>query len=142
MKIGVMFGSPETTTGGNSLKFYASVRIDIRRTGQIKDKEEVVGNETKIKIVKNKVAPPFKIAECEIIYGEGVSKMSEIIDLAVKHDIIDKSGSWYAYNGNKIGQGKENVKKFLKDNIEIATEIEEKVRENFKKITKNIYYLE
>ena len=133
MKIGVMFGSPETTTGGNSLKFYASVRIDIRRTGQIKDKEEVVGNETKIKIVKNKVAPPFKIAECEIIYGEGISKMSEIIDLAVKHDIIDKSGSWYAYNGNKIGQGKENVKKFLKDNIEISTEIEEKVRDKFKK---------
>lgn len=133
MKIGVMFGSPETTTGGNSLKFYASVRIDIRRTGQIKDKEEVVGNETKIKIVKNKVAPPFKIAECEIIYGEGISKMSEIIDLAVKHDIIDKSGSWYAYNGNKIGQGKENVKKFLKDNIDIATEIEEKVRDKFKK---------
>jgi recombination protein RecA len=137
MKIGVMFGSPETTTGGNSLKFYASVRLDIRRSSQIKDKDEVVGNETKIKVVKNKVAPPFKIAECEIIYGEGISKMSEVIDLAVKHDIIDKSGSWYAYGGNKIGQGKENVKKFLKENSEIAAEIEAKVRDKFKKNTED-----
>jgi recombination protein RecA len=137
MKIGVMFGSPETTTGGNSLKFYASVRIDIRRTGQIKDKDEVIGNETKIKIVKNKVAPPFKIAECEIIYGEGISKLSEIIDLAVKRDIIDKSGSWYAYNGNKIGQGKENVKKFLKENEEIVSELEEKLRDRFKNPSKD-----
>lgn len=128
MKIGVMFGSPETTTGGNSLKFYSSVRLDIRRGAQIKNGDEIVGNETRVKVVKNKVAPPFKLAEFEIIYGEGVSKVGEIIDLAVKDDIIEKSGSWYAYNGVKIGQGKENVKKYLKDNLKITEEIEKKIR--------------
>jgi recombination protein RecA len=128
MKIGVMFGSPETTTGGNSLKFYASVRLDIRRGGQIKDKEEVIGNETKVKVVKNKVAPPFKTADFEIIYGEGISRIGEIIDLATKYEIIEKSGSWYAYKGNKIGQGKENVKEFLKENPKIADELEDAVK--------------
>ncbi len=128
MKIGVMFGSPETTTGGNSLKFYASVRLDIRRGAQVKDKEEVLGNETKVKVVKNKVAPPFKVADFEIIYGEGVSKIGEVIDLATNADIIEKSGSWYAYKGAKIGQGKENVKEYLKANPKIAEEIEAIVR--------------
>ncbi len=129
MKIGVMFGSPETTTGGNSLKFYASVRLDIRKGAAIKDQDEVLGNETRVKVVKNKVAPPFKTAEFEIIYGEGVSRVGEVIDQAVKHDIIDKSGSWYAYNGAKIGQGKENVKKHLKENPKDAAEIEAKIFE-------------
>jgi recombination protein RecA len=133
MKIGVMFGSPETTAGGNSLKFYASVRLDIRRGAAIKDKEEILGNETRVKVVKNKVAPPFRTAEFEIVYGEGISKVGEVIDLAVKSDIIDKSGSWYAYNGNKIGQGKDNVKSYLKDNPKIAQEIEEAVRKTFEK---------
>lgn len=128
MKIGVMFGSPETTTGGNSLKFYASVRLDIRRGGQIKDKEEVVGNETKVKVVKNKVAPPFKTADFEIIYGEGISRLGEIIDLATKYEIVEKSGSWYAYKGNKIGQGKENVKEFLKQNPKVAEDLEDAVK--------------
>jgi len=128
MKIGVMFGSPETTTGGNSLKFYSSVRLDIRRGSQIKSGDEILGNDTKVKVVKNKVAPPFKIADFEIIYGEGVSKIGEIIDLAVKEDIIEKSGSWYAYDGVKIGQGKENAKNYLKDNPEISDEIENKIR--------------
>ncbi len=129
MKIGVMFGSPETTTGGNSLKFYSSVRLDIRKGTAIKDKDEILGNETRVKVVKNKVAPPFRTAEFEIIYGEGISKIGEVIDLGVKFDIIDKSGSWYAYKGDKIGQGKENVKNYLKDNPEIAQEIEALVRE-------------
>lgn len=129
MKIGVMFGSPETTSGGNSLKFYASVRLDIRRGAAIKDQEEVLGNETKVKVVKNKVAPPFKTAEFEIIYGEGVSRLSEVIDMAVKYDILEKSGSWYAYKGNKIGQGKENTKTHLKENPKLADEIENIVRE-------------
>ncbi|MBU6140683.1 MAG: recombinase RecA [Proteobacteria bacterium] len=129
MKIGVMFGSPETTSGGNSLKFYASVRLDIRRGTAIKDQEEVLGNETKVKVVKNKVAPPFKTAEFEIIYGEGVSRLGEVIDIAVKHDILEKSGSWYAYKGNKIGQGKENTKNHLKENPKLADEIEGAVRE-------------
>jgi recombination protein RecA len=129
MKIGVMFGSPETTTGGNALKFYASVRLDIRRGTAIKDQEEVLGNETKVKVVKNKVAPPFKTAEFEIIYGEGVSRLGEVIELAVKNDVIEKSGSWYAYKGNKIGQGKENVKAYLKENLKIANEVEDLVRE-------------
>lgn len=129
MKIGIMFGSPETTTGGNALKFYASVRLDIRRGTAIKDQEEVLGNETKVKVVKNKVAPPFKTADFEIIYGEGVSRIGEVIDLATKHDIIEKSGSWYAYKGNKIGQGKENVKTYLKENSKLAEEIENLVRE-------------
>jgi recombination protein RecA len=129
MKIGVMFGSPETTSGGNSLKFYASVRLDIRRGTAIKDQEEVLGNETKVKVVKNKVAPPFKTAEFEIIYGEGVSRLGEVIDLAVKHEVLDKSGSWYAYKGGKIGQGKENTKSYLKENPKVADEIERVVRE-------------
>lgn len=129
MKIGVMFGSPETTSGGNSLKFYASVRLDIRRGSPIKDQEEVLGNETKVKVVKNKVAPPFKIADFEIIYGEGISRAGEVIELATKNNIIEKSGSWYAYKGAKIGQGKENVKEYLKQNPKIAEELEAAVRE-------------
>lgn len=128
MKIGVMFGNPETTTGGNALKFYASIRVDIRRVGAIKDKEDVIGNQTKIKIVKNKVAPPFKTVDIEILYGEGISKLGEIIDLGVKANIIEKSGSWFSYNGDRIGQGRENVKQFLKDRPEIATDIEQKIR--------------
>jgi recombination protein RecA len=128
MKIGVMFGSPETTTGGNALKFYSSIRIDIRRIGQIKDGQEVIGNRTKVKIVKNKVAPPFKLAEFDIIYGEGISKLGDMLDLAVELDIVDKSGSWYSYEGERIGQGRENAKKFLADQPEMSVEIEEKVR--------------
>ena len=129
MKIGVMFGSPETTTGGNALKFYASVRLDIRRGTAIKDQEEVLGNETKVKVVKNKVAPPFKTADFEIIYGEGVSRIGEVIELAVKYDLLEKSGSWYAYKGSKIGQGKENTKNYLKENPKIAEELENAIRE-------------
>lgn len=129
-KIGVMFGSPETTTGGNSLKFYASVRLDIRRIGAIKDKEEVVGNQTRVKIVKNKVAPPFKTVEFDIMYGEGISKNGELIDLGVKAGIVEKSGAWYSYNGNRIGQGRENVKTFLKENPTIASEIDGMLRSN------------
>ena len=128
MKIGVMFGSPETTTGGNALKFYASVRIDIRRTGSIKKGEEVVGSETKVKVVKNKVAPPFKTAEFDILYGEGCSREGEIIDLGVAHKIVDKSGAWYAYQGEKIGQGRENAREFLRENPQLAHEIENKIR--------------
>jgi recombination protein RecA len=128
MKIGVMFGSPETTTGGNALKFYASVRMDIRRVGSIKKGEEVIGNETKVKVVKNKVAPPFKTADFDILYGEGCSREGEIVDLGVAHKIIDKSGAWYAYNGEKIGQGKDNCREFLKENPELAHEIENKIR--------------
>lgn len=130
MKIGVMFGSPETTTGGNALKFYASVRLDIRRTGSIKKGEEVVGNETRVKVVKNKVAPPFKQAEFDILYGEGISREGEIIELGVLHKLVEKSGSWYAYKGEKIGQGKDNARDFLKEHPEMAREIENKVREN------------
>ena len=129
MKIGVMFGNPETTTGGNALKFYASVRIDIRRIGSGKEGDEVVGNETRVKIVKNKVAPPFKQAEFIIMYGEGISKQGELIDLGVKHKIVEKAGAWYSYCGNKVGQGKSNSIKFLKENPEIADEIEGKLRE-------------
>ncbi|MET0093593.1 MAG: DNA recombination/repair protein RecA, partial [Sedimenticola sp.] len=129
MKIGVMFGNPETTTGGNALKFYSSVRLDIRRTGAIKKGDEVVGNETKVKVVKNKVAPPFRQANFEILYGEGVSREGEIIELGVKEDIINKSGAWYSYNGDRIGQGKENVRNFLKENTDIAQEIEARVRD-------------
>ena len=129
MKIGVMFGNPETTTGGNALKFYASVRLDIRRTGSIKRGEEVIGSETKVKIVKNKVAPPFKTAEFDILYGEGISREGEIVDMGVAARILDKSGSWYAYNGEKIGQGKDNAREFLRDNRALAVEIENKVRE-------------
>jgi recombination protein RecA len=129
MKIGVMFGSPETTTGGNALKFYASVRLDIRRTGSIKKGDEVIGSETKVKVVKNKVSPPFKTAEFDILYGEGISREGEIIDLGVVNRIVDKSGAWYAYNGEKIGQGKDNAREFLRENPDIAREIENKVRE-------------
>ena len=129
MKIGVMFGNPETTTGGNALKFYASVRIDIRRIGSVKEGDEVVGNETRVKIVKNKVAPPFKQAEFIIMYGEGISKQGELIDLGVKHKIVEKAGAWYSYCGNKVGQGKSNSIKFLKENPEIADEIEGKLRD-------------
>jgi recombination protein RecA len=128
MKIGVMFGNPETTTGGNALKFYASVRIDIRRTGSIKSGEEVIGSETRVKVVKNKVAPPFKTADFDILYGEGISREGEIIELGVIHKIVDKSGAWYAYKGEKIGQGKDNTRRFLKDNPEMAQEIEARIR--------------
>ena len=128
MKIGVMFGSPETTTGGNALKFYASVRMDIRRTGTIKRGDEVVGSETRVKVVKNKVAPPFKEAHFDILYGEGISREGEIIDLGVAHKIVDKSGAWYAYSGDKIGQGKDNSREFLRNNPALAREIENKVR--------------
>jgi len=129
MKIGVMFGNPETTTGGNALKFYASVRLDIRRTGNIKKGEEVIGSETKVKVVKNKVSPPFKTAEFDILYGEGISREGEIIDMGANARVIDKSGAWYAYNGEKIGQGKDNAREFLKENPDLAREIENKVRE-------------
>lgn len=128
MKIGVMFGSPETTTGGNALKFYASVRLDIRRTGSIKRGEEIIGNETRVKIVKNKVAPPFKQAEFDILYGEGISRESEIIELGVLHKLIEKSGAWYACNGEKIGQGRDNVRDYLKEHKDLAQEIEAKIR--------------
>jgi recombination protein RecA len=129
MKIGVMFGSPETTTGGNALKFYASVRLDIRRIGAIKKGDEVVGNETRVKVVKNKIAPPFKQAEFEILYGEGISRLGEVIDLGVKLELIDKAGAWYSYKDDRIGQGKENVRNFLKENPHIAEEIENNIRE-------------
>ncbi len=129
MKIGVMFGNPETTTGGNALKFYASVRLDIRRTGSIKKGEEVIGSETKVKVVKNKVAPPFKTAEFDILYGEGISRLGEIVDMGVNARVLEKSGSWYAYNGEKIGQGKDNAREFLRENADLAIEIENKVRE-------------
>ena len=129
MKIGVMFGSPETTTGGNALKFYSSVRLDIRRIGSIKKGDEVIGNQTRVKVVKNKVAPPFRLAEFEILYGTGISREGEIIDLGVTHGLIDKSGSWYSYNGDRIGQGKDNVRQFLVDNPDTAREIEGKLRE-------------
>jgi len=132
MKIGVMFGSPETTTGGNALKFYASVRLDIRRTGSIKKGDDVIGNDTKVKVVKNKVAPPFKEAEFEILFGEGVSKLGEVIDLGVAYKLVDKAGAWYSYNGEKIGQGKDNTREYLKSKPELAEEIEEKVREAIK----------
>ena len=128
MKIGVMFGSPETTSGGNALKFYASVRLDIRRTGAIKKNEEVIGNETKVKVVKNKVAPPFREAHFDILYGEGISREGEIVELGVEHKIVEKSGAWYAYKGEKIGQGKDNARDFLRDHPELAREIENKVR--------------
>ncbi|NBX03628.1 MAG: recombinase RecA [Alphaproteobacteria bacterium] len=130
MKIGVMFGNPETTTGGNALKFYASVRLDIRRIGAIKEKEEVVGNLTRVKVVKNKVAPPFRQVEFDIMYGEGISKMGELIDLGVKAGIVEKSGSWFSYDSQRIGQGRENAKQFLRDNPKMAADIEKKIREN------------
>jgi recombination protein RecA len=130
MKIGVMFGSPETTTGGNALKFYSSVRLDIRRIGQIKDRDNVVGNQTRVKVVKNKVAPPFKVVEFDIMYGEGVSKTGELLDLGVNAGIVEKSGAWFSYSDQRIGQGRENSKTFLKENPEIAKEIERRIREN------------
>ena len=129
MKIGVMFGNPETTTGGNALKFYASVRLDIRRISALKNKDEVVGNSTRVKVVKNKVAPPFRQVEFDIMYGEGISKVGEIIDLGVQHNLVEKAGAWFSYNGTRIGQGKENVKNYLKENPEVADEIETKIRE-------------
>jgi recombination protein RecA len=130
MKIGIMFGNPETTTGGNALKFYASVRLDIRRIGQIKDREEVVGNQTRVKVVKNKVAPPFKQVEFDIMYGEGISKNGELIDLGSKVGVVEKSGAWFSYEGNRIGQGRENAKAFLKENPKVATAIEKAIRQN------------
>jgi len=126
----VMFGSPETTTGGNALKFYASVRLDIRRTGTIKKGDDAIGNETKVKVVKNKVAPPFKTAEFDILFGEGISRHGEIIDMGVNAGILDKSGAWYAYNGEKIGQGRDNAREFLRENPALSHEIENKVRES------------
>ena len=128
MKIGVMFGSPETTTGGNALKFYASMRLDIRRTGAIKKGDEILGNETRVKVVKNKVAPPFKVVDFEILYGEGISRLGEVIELSVANKLVEKSGAWYSYKGQKIGQGKENVRQYLKDNPQIAQDLETQIR--------------
>ena len=130
MKIGVMFGSPETTTGGNALKFYASVRLDIRRIGSIKERDEVTGNQTRVKVVKNKLAPPFKQVEFDIMYGEGISKTGELVDLGVKAGIVEKSGAWFSYNSQRLGQGRENAKTFLRENPEVAKEIEHSIREN------------
>ena len=130
MKIGVMFGNPETTTGGNALKFYSSIRMDIRRTGAIKDKDTVVGNQTKVKVVKNKMAPPFRVIEFDIMYGEGISKMGELLDLGVQANIVEKAGAWFSYNGQRIGQGRENAKKFLLENNAITAEIEHAIRKN------------
>jgi recombination protein RecA len=130
MKIGVMFGNPETTTGGHALKFYASVRLDIRRIGAIKEREQVIGNQTRVKVVKNKMAPPFKVVEFDIMYGEGISKRGELLDLGMQAGVVEKSGSWFSYDGQRIGQGRENAKQFLKDNAEIAVAIEQAVRAN------------
>ena len=130
LKIGVMYGSPETTTGGNALKFYASIRIDIRRVGQIKDRDEVVGNQTRIKVVKNKLAPPFRTVDLDIMYGEGISKMGELLDLGVKADLVEKSGAWYSFDSQRLGQGRENAKQFLRDNPAVAEQIELLIRKN------------
>ena len=130
MKIGVMFGNPETTTGGNALKFYASVRLDIRRIGAIKDKDVVVGNQTRVKVVKNKLAPPFRVVEFDIMYGEGISKNGELIDLGIAANVVEKSGAWFSYGGQRIGQGRENAKQFLRENPDMAAEIEQKIRSN------------
>jgi recombination protein RecA len=138
MKIGIMFGNPETTTGGNALKFYASVRLDIRRIGAIKDRDEVVGNQTRVKVVKNKVAPPFKQVEFDIMYGQGVSKVGELVDLGVKAGIVEKSGSWYSYDGQRIGQGREAAKTFLTENTDIADKIEHAIRANAGQIGQNL----
>jgi recombination protein RecA len=138
MKIGVMFGSPETTSGGNALKFYSSVRMDIRRIGAIKDKDEIIGNSTRVKVVKNKVAPPFKVVEFDLMYGKGISKMGELVDLGSKADIIEKSGAWYAYKGEKIGQGRENAKTYLAQNPKVAAEIELAIREKAGVIQKKL----
>ncbi len=142
MKIGVMYGSPETTTGGNALKFYASVRLDIRRIGQIKERDEVIGNQTRVKVVKNKVAPPFRQVEFDIIYGEGISKTGELLDLGVKANIVEKSGSWFSYGSQRIGQGRENARKFLKENPATAAEIEDAIRKNAGIIGENLLALE
>jgi len=138
MKIGVMFGNPETTTGGNALKFYSSVRLDIRRTGAIKKGDEVIGAETKVKVIKNKVAPPFKQAEFDIMYGEGISRLGEVIELGTNLKLVEKAGAWYSYNGEKIGQGKENAKEFLRENPAIAAEIEAKIRDNTKALADSL----
>ncbi|HBC01779.1 MAG TPA: DNA recombination/repair protein RecA, partial [Pseudomonas sp.] len=137
MKIGVMFGSPETTTGGNALKFYASVRLDIRRTGAVKEGDEVVGSETRVKVVKNKVAPPFRQAEFQILYGKGIYRNGEVIDLGVQQGLVEKSGAWYAYKGSKIGQGKANAAKYLEDNPEIGQEIEQQIRDKLLVVAPN-----
>jgi recombination protein RecA len=129
MKIGVMFGNPETTTGGNALKFYASLRLEIRRIGQIKDRDEVVGNQTRVKVVKNKLAPPFRQVEFDIVYGEGISKVGELIDLGVKAGVVEKSGAWFSYDSQRIGQGRENAKQFLRDHSDVADKIEQRVRD-------------
>jgi len=142
MKIGVMYGSPETTTGGNALKFYASVRLDIRRIGQIKERDEVIGNQTRVKVVKNKVAPPFRQVEFDIIYGEGISKTGELLDLGVKANVVEKSGSWFSYGSQRIGQGRENARKFLKENPQAAAEIEEAIRKNAGIISENLLVVE
>jgi recombination protein RecA len=139
MKIGVMFGSPETTTGGNALKFYASVRLDIRRIGSVKDRDETVGNQTRVKVVKNKMAPPLKVIEFDIMYGEGISKTGELIDLGVKAGIVDKSGSWFSYNSQRLGQGRDNARQFLKDNPDTAREIEQAIRQNAGLIAENFF---
>jgi recombination protein RecA len=139
MKIGVMFGSPETTTGGNALKFYASVRLDIRRIGSVKDRDETVGNQTRVKVVKNKMAPPLKVIEFDIMYGEGISKTGELIDLGVKAGIVDKSGSWFSYNSQRLGQGRDNARQFLKDNLDTAREIEQAIRQNAGLIAENFF---
>ena len=138
MKIGIMFGNPETTSGGNALKFYSSVRMDIRRIGAIKDKEQIVGNSTRVKVVKNKVSPPFKVIEFDLMYGKGISKSGELIDLGSKADIVEKSGAWYAYKGEKIGQGRENAKIYLEQNPKIAAEIEIAIRTKAGLISKKI----
>src|ERR1700744_4067219 len=138
MKIGVMYGSPETTTGGNALKFYASVRLDIRRTGSVKNRDEIVANSVRVKVVKNKVAPPFREVEFDIMYGQGISKLGEIIDLGVKAGVVEKSGSWFSYNSTRIGQGRDNVREFLKNNPEMAQEIEKKVRGNAETIVEEL----
>jgi recombination protein RecA len=138
MKIGVMYGSPETTTGGNALKFYASVRLDIRRTGSVKVRDEIIGNNVRVKVVKNKVAPPFREVEFDIMYGEGISKIGEIIDLGVKAGVIEKSGAWFSWNSQRIGQGRDNAREFLKANPDIAAEIEKQVRGNAVKIEEEL----
>ena len=138
MKIGVMFGNPETTTGGNALKFYASVRLDIRRTGAIKKGDEVIGSETRVKVIKNKVAPPFKQAEFDILYGEGISREGEIIELGVNAKLVEKAGAWYSYNGEKIGQGKDNAREYLKEHPEVANEIDAKIRANMKVLSETM----
>jgi recombination protein RecA len=130
MKIGIMFGNPETTTGGHALKFYASVRLDIRRIGAIKEREQVIGNQTRVKVVKNKMAPPFKVVEFDIMYGEGISKRGELLDLGIQASVVEKSGSWFSYDGQRIGQGRENAKVFLRDNPEIADAVERAIRSN------------